>query len=189
MPFNPDIHHRKSIRLKDYDYSQRGAYFVTVCTWNREHSLGTIEQNVLQPSGCGDIVLDCWNALPNHYPHIMLDAFTLMPNHIHGIIMIMNDVVRAGLKPAPTENHHGLSEIVRALKTFSSRRINASRKTPGMPVWQRNYYEHVIRNDDDLNAIREYIQYNPAGWDRDEENPHFVGAGFKPAPAQDRNNG
>ncbi|MGQ9826987.1 MAG: transposase, partial [Roseiflexus sp.] len=93
----------------------------------------------------------------------------------------------APTEPAPTEpapTGHGLPEIIRAFKTFSARRINASRKSPGVPVWQRNYYEHIIRNEESLNRIREYIANNPAQWEMDRENPVVVGAGFKPAPTQ-----
>jgi putative transposase len=103
-----------------------------------------------------------------------------MPNHFHGIIIITEgNMVGAGLKPAPTlEQHgkrHGLSEIVRAFKTFSARRINALRDNPGCPVWQRNYYEHVVRNDNDLANIRQYIAHNPLKWDLDENNPANAG--------------
>jgi REP element-mobilizing transposase RayT len=96
-----------------------------------------------------------------------------MPNHVHGILWL-SGAERAGLKPAPTGNdrtRHGLSESVRALKTFSARRINELRGTPGIPVWQRNYYERVVRNERELNAIRDYIQTNPLRWHLDKENP------------------
>jgi len=118
----------------------------------------------------GKIVDKCWDDLPNHYPHIELDTFVIMPNHIHGIIMLHDDV-GAGLKPAPTRKRHGLPEIVRAFKTFSSRHINQIRDTTGTPVWQRNYYEHVIRDETSLNDIRQYIIDNPLRWENDEENP------------------
>ncbi len=98
-----------------------------------------------------------------------------MPNHVHGIIFFEEWVepVGAGLKPAPTTpiKRHGLSEIVRAFKSFSARRINESRRMPGISVWQRNYFERVIRDEDKLNCIREYIIYNPLKWDLDNDNP------------------
>ena len=138
----------------------------------------------------GEMVMKTWEDLPNHYGNITLDEFVIMPNHIHGIIVMTNvgaglkparpsskgvDDVRAGLKPAPTKTkQHGLSEIVRAMKTFASRRINAVRNTPGVPVWQRNYYEHIIRDDEELDRIREYIVNNPARWAEDEENPNPI---------------
>jgi REP element-mobilizing transposase RayT len=129
----------------------------------------------------GRIVGDCWHDSPGHYPHIELDAFVVMPNHIHSIIVLVADddtIVGAGLGPAPTgptcAKRHGLQEIVRALKSFSARRINRHRKTPSTPVWQRNYYESVIRNESELNAIRQYIAYNPLNWGDDPDNPANV---------------
>lgn len=101
-----------------------------------------------------------------------------MPNHVHGIIILKDcaNMVGAGLKPAPTgTKHHGLSEIIRSFKTFSSRRINGFRDRVGVPVWQRNYYEHVIRNENTLNAIRDYIAGNPIQWANDPYNPDFGG--------------
>ncbi len=159
---------RKSIRLQEYDYSQPGVYFVTICTQNRECLFGNIGDEKMILNEYGRIVLSCWNDLPNHYSHVRLDAFQIMPNHGHGIIFI----VGAGLKPAPTPTkRHGLPEIVRAFKTFSARRINESRRTPGESIWQRNYYDRIIRDEDELNRIREYIIYNPLKWDLDHDNP------------------
>ena len=133
----------------------------------------------------GRVVENVWNELPEHYQHVELDAFVIMPNHVHGIIVLTTDAtvgaglkpvgkiestVGAGLKPAPTKKRHALPEIVRALKTFSSRRINEIRNTPGVKLWQRNYYEHIIRNENELNEIRKYIQQNPLKWETDKEN-------------------
>ena len=178
MPRNPDKHHRHSIRLKDYDYSQAGAYFVTICTRDREGLFGEIAEGLMRLSPFGEIVGACWHDLPHHYPHVALDAFVIMPNHIHGIIVLADPtVVGAGFKPAPTmvNKRHRLTEIIRAFKTFSSRRINESHGTPGTPVWQRNYYEHVIRNENDLDEVRKYIMNNPLKWDLDKENPENWG--------------
>jgi putative transposase len=168
--YNPDEHHRKSIRLRNYDYTQAGAYFVTVCTHDAVCMLGAVVDGKVVLSNAGRIVERCWDNLPYHYPHVQLDAFVIMPNHVHGIIILM-DYVGAGLKPAPTGlRRHGVPEIVRAFKTFSSRSINQLRHTPGTPVWQRNYYEHVVHNEDDLREIRRYIDDNPARWAEDEYN-------------------
>ena len=181
---------RRSIRLPDYDYSQPGAYFVTICTHQRTLLLEVPEYR--------QIIVDAWQDLPNHYPCVALDAFVVMPNHVHGIIVLEGDGpvgadfgpvvdvgagfdsvvgVGAGFKPAPTKStkRHGLPEIVRAFKTFSGRRINALRGTPGVPVWQRSYYEHVVRTDKELDRIREYIVNNPLRWAYDRENPDSVG--------------
>ena len=178
MRYDPAKHHRRSIRLKGYDYSQAGAYFVTICTRNRECLFGDIVDGEMRLNELGIIVQRTWLDLPNHVGGIVLDAFVIMPNHVHGIITITDrggNTVGAGSEPAPTTrvpNRHGLPEIVRQFKTFSSRRINARRQTPGLPVWQRNYYEHVIRDERSLERIREYIANNPLQWELDRENPN-----------------
>jgi len=169
--YDPEIHKRTSLRLQGYDYAQAGMYFVTICAYEHKCLFGEIVDGEMRLNDKGRIVLECWNDLPQHYENLVLDYFTIMPNHVHGIMALLDiPVVGAGLKPAPTAKRHGLSEMVRALKTFSSKHINKIRSTPGMPVWQRNYYEHVIRDDDDLNRIREYIINNPPNWGEDEEN-------------------
>jgi REP element-mobilizing transposase RayT len=175
MTYDPDIHHRRSIRLKGFDYSSNNAYFVTVCVEKRRCLLGEIVNTEMVLNENGKVVVECWTDLPNHYSNIQLDKYVVMPNHFHGIIQICGvelkaDSVlpeRAGYKPAPT-NTHGLSEIVRGFKTFSARRINTMLRISGKAFYQRNYYEHVIRNDYDLNRIRDYILTNPANWQSDE---------------------
>jgi REP element-mobilizing transposase RayT len=182
-----EVHHRRSIRLTGYDYSQAGVYFITICTKDRECLFGDVVNGKMTINTWGEIVLTCWVALPQHYPHVDLDAFVIMPNHVHGVVLITHDLgVGAGLKPARTKpartkpaptnqmKRHGLSEIVRAFKTFSARRINESRGTPAVPVWQRNYYEHIIRDENELNRTRDYIQNNPAHWSEDENHPEQV---------------
>ncbi|MCJ2541532.1 transposase [Thermostichus vulcanus] len=195
MRYDPEKHHRRSIRLKGYDYSQAGAYFVTICTKDRQCLFGEIHAGDMFLNDAGLILYDVWYGLPNHYLHIELDAFVVMPNHIHGIIVLSDPPVGAGFKPAPTPTtsapiapipttsapiapipttstpiapipttsapiaptptkRQPLSEIIRAFKTFSARRINAHQNTTGYPVWQRNYYEHIIRNEDSLDRIR-----------------------------------
>ncbi len=179
MSENFEKNNRRSLRLSGYDYSQNGAYFVTVCTRNRESLFGEIEDGNMFLNSYGQIVSDVWSHLPDHYFHVQSDQFVVMPNHIHGIIVSNRDVVGAGLKPArtkpaPTDGSikiHALPEIIRGFKTFSSRRINEMRGTPATQFWQRNYYEHVIRNGADLNSIRQYIIDNPARWETDRENP------------------
>ena len=167
---------RKSIRLPGFDYSQPGAYFITVCTRNRASILGDVTEGKLCLNAAGRLAQAVWEELPQHYPHVHLDAWTVMPNHVHGIAILKSDSVDhvgAGLKPAPTQRH-GLPEIVRAFKTFSARRINALQGTAGTALWQRNYYEHVIRDEAALDRIRQYIADNPARWHEDPENPDAV---------------
>jgi putative transposase len=178
MRYDSNKRHRRSIRLRDYDYAQAGAYFITICVHDRRCLFGDVVDGEMRLNELGLIVTECWGDLPNHYPHIELDIFVVMPNHVHGIVILKDGLgvdVGAGLKPAPT-NRHALPEIIRGLKTFSSRRINQQRKTPGLPVWQRNYYEHIIRNQDDLDHTRQYILDNPAKWPEDEENPQNITA-------------
>jgi putative transposase len=194
MKYDPQIHHRRSIRLKGYDYSQPGGYFVTIVTQNRECLFGDVVDGEMVSNELGKMVLFTWNDLPNHNQHIILDEFVIMPNHFHGIIFInagagsniagagldivgvdLNVDVGAGSEPAPTMNkmkkRHGLPEIVRQFKTFSARRINKNRGTSGAPVWQRNYWEQIIRNEKSLNNFRQYIIQNPSNWQTDAENP------------------
>ncbi|MGQ9689180.1 MAG: transposase [Desulfobaccales bacterium] len=168
-------HRRQSLRLPDYDYSHQGAYFVTTCVKDKKPLFAKILNGEMVSNENGSLVLDTWNKLPAHYPHIALDAFMVMPNHVHDILMIVEEndqPVGAGLKPAPTKP---LSEVVRAFKTFSARAINLRRGASGQPVWQRGYYEHVIRNETSLNRIRDYIATNPLRWHLDRENPQAQG--------------
>jgi putative transposase len=155
---------RKSPRLPTFDYSSNGAYFVTTCVQNREPLLSHLEQETVKHSALGMIVKTACFDLPNHYPHVELDAFIIMPDHIHGIIWlhdmpIVGDGVGDGLRPSPTR--HGLTEIVRALKSFSARRINESRGMQGQAFWQRGFYYHIVRVENDLEQIRQYILENP----------------------------
>ena len=165
---------------------------MTVCTHNREYLFGNVVNDEMTLSEYGNIVENVWYNLTGHYQNIKLDKFMVMPNHIHGIIILIDaDDVGAGFKPAPTDltKYYPLSEIVRAFKTFSSRHVNELRITPGIPVWQRNYHEHIVRNENELNRIREYIINNPLRWQYDRENPDNinVGVGLKPTPTADDN--
>ncbi len=263
MTYNPNIHNRRSIRLKNYDYSQSGLYFITICCQDRKHIFGEIVEGEMKLNDAGKIVNNTWFDLPNHNNNIVLDEFCVMPNHIHGIIAIvsdcpnvaipvgagskpapnLNDIIddnndiidnnnhiiddnndiiddtndiidnnnhiiapkndvmndknhvvndnraglnkcndnraglnkcnralnkcnRAGLEPAPTM--HPLSEIVRQLKTFSAKRINVLQNTNGYKLWQRNYYEHIIRNEISYHKIAAYIKNNPSQWENDK---------------------
>ena len=167
MVLNPEKQQRRSIRLKKYNYSQPGYYFITACTQNRQCLFGEIDNNIMKSGGFGNIVKDTWNDLPNHNYNILLDSFVIMPNHIHGIIQF----VGAGSKPAQSGKNHPLSEIVRQFKTFSARRINKTQNKKGFPIWQRNYYEHIIRNESELDKTRKYIVDNPVTWTEDKDNP------------------
>jgi len=175
-----DIHHRRSIRLKNYDYSQTGYYFVTICTRNRECILGHVVDGEMQLSKIGQLVQIVWNDLLKRFENLDLDRFTVMPNHIHGIIII----VEAGLalpkegaaSSAPTRDEPiRLMDVVRAFKSISAINVNRFLSRGGVPLWQRNYYEHIIRNEESLNRVREYIGTNPLRWKLDRENPQRKG--------------
>jgi putative transposase len=167
---------RRSIRLKDYDYAEPGAYFVTICVSAKRFLFGRLLGGQMRLNEYGQAVQACWSGLPDHYVSVELNAFVVMPNHVHGVIVITD--VGAGLRPArkgSIHKPHALPEIMRAFKAFCSRGINDMRGTPGARVWQRNYYEHVIRDEQSLNRIREYILANPERWDLDRENPERRG--------------
>ncbi len=184
MAHNEEKHRRRSIRLKDYDYSQAGAYFITICTYKKQCMLGNIINGEMVLNKYGKVVEEEWYRSATIRLEVELDAFVVMPNHIHGIVVIVESTVGAqGL--APLQIRHGcvpvqrkprsLSTFIWGFKTAATRRINDLRGTPHVPIWQRNYYEHVIRNEDDLNEIREYIVNNPLKWDLDRDNPNNVG--------------
>ena len=175
--YDPKIHHRHSIRLKEFDYSQPWSYFITICTYQRECILGEIVDGKMILNGYGKTVQFTWHDLPNHIAAIHLNQYVIMPNHFHGIITIHDQAPdsanlgegsengdRQGYlsKPTPKATYQTtLPEIVHNLKSKSTRRINLQRRSQGTPVWQKNYYEHIIRNEISYNKIVEYIQNNP----------------------------
>ena len=158
--YDPTVHHRHSTRLEGYDYSQAGAYFVTVVAHEREALFGGVVNGQMVINHSGQILQSVWSDLPRHYKELELDAFCIMPNHVHAIIFLHED----GSVKRTT-----LSELVRAFKSYSARRINSSRKMTGVPVWQRNYYEHIVRNDHEYQSIYKYILDNPINWEKDDE--------------------
>jgi REP element-mobilizing transposase RayT len=159
---------RKRNRLKDYNYSQDGYYFVTICTKDRREFFGGVAEGKMSLNKHGEIVNQCWYELPKHYLNCSLDSFVIMPNHVHGIIVINNEnIVGNGLKPFPT---YGLSEIIRGFKTFSSRTINEMIKGGSKFQWQKSFYDHVIRDEKSLHNLRHYITFNSLKWELDIEN-------------------
>ena len=175
MPYNPDIHHRRSIRLRNYDYSRAGAYFVTVCTRNRECLFGEIEDGMMRPNAAGRIVADEWMKTAQIHDEIESDEWAVMPNHFHGIVIFadnIGEIHEFPLRMTRTQRRNmTLPKLVGRFKMLSSKHINLLRNTPGTPLWQRNYWEHVIRDEDDLRRIREYIRSNPARWEEDTLHP------------------
>lgn len=221
--YDPQKHHRRSIRLKGYDYSSPGAYFVTICTRGREC--------VLDDPVVTRIITDVWHALPAWFPTIALDEFVVMPNHVHFIVWIHPpDAVgvtlavaqdRAGASPAPTDGetrgvgvgatlavaqkgpiapwtipdpeainpNPTLGDVVGAFQslvfTVYLDWIEANDPTRQAKFWQRNYYEHVIRNECELQAIRRYIHQNPDNWALDRDNPDNIRRLFPPKAVED----
>ncbi|MDD3580050.1 MAG: transposase [Desulfobacca sp.] len=214
MKFDPKKYHRRSIRLSGYDYSQAGAYFITFCTHQRQSLLGQVIDGQMVLNAAGQAVWEVWEMLPGRFPTISLGDFTVMPNHVHGIIII--DTTSGAGQVLPKNNMHPssgrgaagrapeatsqgaassaptLGQIMRAFKSISAITVNRLLGRSGQSLWQRNYYEHVIRDEKSLNRIREYIMTNPLRWHLDRENPHSTGvddfdkwlAKFKTKPLQ-----
>jgi putative transposase len=213
--FDPQKHHRRSIRLQGYHYSQAGAYYVTIVAQGRTSLFGEIvnEEMILSPAGL--MVQTTWQSMPERFPRIDLGAFTVMPNHFHAIVIINTSVdkdaplanVGAGLVPAPVGSDIHLAnvgtgpvsasndtflppttragtrpaptvgQIIGAFKSITTHEYIQGVNCLGWPpfdkrLWQRNYYEHIIRTVDDAQHIEQYIASNPTTWKDDTENPH-----------------
>ena len=225
MAFNPKVHHRRSIRLRGYDYSRNGAYFITVCAQNRACLFGEIQHDEMILNDAGWMIQRVWDEIPSHYTGVKTDAFIIMPNHIHGIIFLVGagpcacpgscacpngqpktgqpqGIAPTGNGPcacpngqpqigqprggAPTGNGHrachngmqtvlSLPDVVHRFKTMTTKRYSDGVKQRGWPpypkkLWQRNYWEHIVRNENESDRIREYIVNNPATWNQDKLN-------------------
>jgi REP element-mobilizing transposase RayT len=222
MKYNPDIHHRSSIRLKGYDYSGEGAYFVTICAAGHECLFGEVADGEMCLNDAGRMVQTTWNELQTHYPGVQEDIHVVMPNHFHGIVLI-TDLVGAGLSRPPIPNGssslcldnikgiHGitsaqemqdqggmtpndeggmtpndeggmtpplriptLGRILGYFKYRSTKEVNDLLGNLPGPIWQRGYYERIIRGEKELVAARRYILENPIKWAMDKENPANV---------------
>ncbi len=176
MPFDPARHHRRSIRLKGYDYARAGAYFVTVCIYRRECLLGDVLNGEMVLNAYGRIIWDEWFRSVEIRHEIELDEFVAMPNHIHGIVIIhdgnaVGATGRSPLQPPRGPSKRSLGAFMAGFGSAITKRINQMRHTPGVPFWQRNYHEHIIRDEKSLNNIRRYIRANPMMWAYDTENP------------------
>jgi putative transposase len=192
--YDPRIHHRKSIRLKGYDYSQAGAYFVTIVSQNREPFFGEIRDGEMIFNDAGRMIQTVWESMSERFPQFELGAFVVMPNHFHAIVIIQGG---AGLVPAPRRATTRVAPTDSAAPTSSATLTNRVAPTLGRIIgafksittheyiagvdnlgwtqfhkrlWQRNYYEHIIRNDKEMDAIWRYIEANPASWGDDDEN-------------------
>ena len=177
MKYNQEKHHRRSTRLKGFDYSQPGIYFLTICTYGHVCIFGKINGNKMVLNEFGKIVETEWKKTQRIRDNIQLDAYIIMPDHVHGIIRITDGCVGAhcnvplqhGNVSPQTEQfgkstRNSIPTIIKLFKSTATRQINQSRNTPGLPVWQRNYFDHVIRNEEELYRIRQYIRNNPVNW-------------------------
>ena len=179
MQFNPDKYHRRSIRIKDFNYSESRYYYVTICTHECKELFGNICRGTISCAlnDGGVAAKKFWEEIPNHYPHVGLDEFIVMPNHIHGIIILNNKIPTKRVQDIEPLQHKyqnvisgSLGSIIRGYKIGLTKWFR--KNTDIEVVWQRNYYEHIIRNEKELDAARKYISDNPAKWSEDEDNPN-----------------
>ncbi len=201
---------RKQLRYKDFDYSNPGYYFITICSDDKEEIFGRIEKGKMILSEYGWIVDKCWNLIPEHFTNVELDQFQIMPNHLHGIIIINpvgdgspipykgkqnnmspihdkiaieNEInsekinVRDG-KPVPNVKNSRLSDIVAYFKYMATKEVNLISKTPGKKIFQRSFYDRIIRNEKELYNIRKYIIENPLRWKYEKETPENLDMSF-----------
>jgi putative transposase len=192
MKYDPDRHHRRSIRLPGHDYAGNGLYFVTLCTHERQYLFGEIIDGAMQLNAHGQIVADEWLKSASIRAEITLDAWVVMPNHFHGIVLItpthqtdpnspidnVNPLGTDGRTPTPQplpdvihRSPKSLSSLMAGFKSAVTRQINLLRDTPDNPVWQRNYHEHLIRNPETLVKIQEYVANNSLNWSSDSLHP------------------
>ena len=169
---------RRSIRLQGCDYCSSGAYSITICTFEGECLFGEVKNDQMIPNEFGCVVGECWGAIPDHFSSVEPDAFVLMPNHLHFTVFI-SALDESLPTPESTSGPRpgSIGAVVGSFKSAVTRRVNEMRGTPGAKVWQRNYFERVIRGEQDLERTREYISDNPSNWDDDVHNPQTREAG------------
>ena len=177
MPYDPCKHHRRSVRLKGYDYSQEGAYFVTICTHQRQTLFGDIDNKAdMIASQLGDIAREEWENTTTHRPYVEVDSYVIMPNHTHAIIVIDKEgMARHASTQTPKFSHPlkgALGTIVGAYKAAVTKHIHLLGNTPKAIIWQRGIHDAIIRDERMLNTLRAYMQNNPALWAEDRHNPH-----------------
>ena len=190
MTFDPEKHHRRSIRLRNYDYSQPGAYFVTICTYQKQSWFGEIKNGQMYLNQLGKIVADEWLKTCKIRPNFQLDEWVIMPNHFHGIVIINdysgdNQSLGNGQSASrfrrtqfdqltdhdapPQQKPNSLSSCIAGFKSAVTKRINLLRQNTDTPIWQRNYYESILRDEKYLAVVREYIINNPKNWPNDRD--------------------
>ena len=188
MNYDLRKHDRQSIRLHGYDYSYAGLYFVTICVNDRQSLFGKLGGDKLRPTPAGRMVRSVWDLIPEAFPDVETDSFVVMPNHVHGIIAFTAGPVGCGVAPKRknqtgqyrSNNGATLSDVLRWMKSTAVTRYRINVRRSGwrpysVRLWQRNYYEHIIRDADSLARIRKYITENPSRWHLDRENPDRTG--------------
>ena len=173
------IYRRNSLRLKGYDYSQVGGYFVTICAAGRRCIFGEVVEGRIRLSEIGRIVELCWRNISTHFPNTKVDTFQIMPNHVHGIVKIKEHSCRGVQLNAPTGNHFSgisprkntLGVIIRTFKGAVTSEVRKTRKAHVESIWQRSFYDHIIRDDVDHFFVERYIELNPIMWELDADNP------------------
>ncbi len=169
--YDPSVHHRRSIRLKSFDYRTPGAYVVTICTQHWRCLLASVDENEAHLSSAGRMVLDVWYELPHHFADLELDAFVVMPNHVHGIVVLCpSDDQRLEQSSA------SLPDVVQRFKSLTTHLYGQGVRNDGWApypgrLWHRNYFERIIRNERELEAFRQYIENNPVAWEKDRHYP------------------
>jgi len=170
-----DYFKNKTIRLKNYDYSYPGAYFVTICIHEKNCFFGKIENEKMTLNRSGKIANNCWKEIPIHFDNVELGEYIIMPNHVHGILFYFGDSTKQKIEPYSNEDtmldkmHKKLSIIVGSYKSAVTKQIN--RTNQGLKFkWQTSFYDHIIRNNKGLQNITEYIRLNPVKWFEDLEN-------------------
>jgi len=179
-----NLRHRRSIRLKGYDYTQAGAYLVTICTHNRQPLFGEIRNGIMLLNSYGRIACPQWLQLVYRFSNLELGEWVIMPNHVHGILIItgrgeasqkrnngqVNTLITdaSPLRPNGTESG-SIGAIIQNFKSVTSRKINSQLGKSKEPIWQRSYYEHIIRNENEMQSIADYIVTNPLNWEQDAE--------------------
>jgi len=159
---------RRTTRLQHYDYTRAGAYFVTICTWQRAHLFGQIVGGKIELSPRGEVVSEEWLRSARIRPEVELDSFVVMPNHLHGIVCLDGRGTPAGSRIPRSSHPHresaSLSSLIAGFKQAVTLRGRRTQDASGQRLWQRNYYEHVIRTEAELSAVRRYIEENPLRW-------------------------
>lgn len=176
--YDPQIHKRRSIRLPHHNYAGTSSYFITICSHQRQCLFGEVEGERTRLNHLGYVAQKCWKNIPEHFPHVTIDEFVLMPNHLHGILHFCSDTEakEKRIQPAFAQGRQAktLGSVIASYKAAVAKQIRQTCNSPHLKVWQRNYYEKIVRDQTSLYAFRTYIQQNPLQWYLDADNPQNI---------------